>query len=166
MLRRVFMTFTSAKSNNMAMEELVSYYIGTEAKVLDAAPAQIEVRVDPIYMNTATKVREIIGLLKGAGVDYFINYQKSFEDNYPVYFRDINGKTIGEANEGFSKVVVQLPVYTEDYQYIDPASRNSFRLGSSRLNSPNYRLSKPDRKVIDSVTMAMKDSQGNVIQQM
>jgi hypothetical protein len=165
MLRRVMLTLTSAKSNNMAMEELVSYYIGTEAQVLDKLPAQIEVRVDPMYMDTASKVREIIGLLKGAGVDYFINYQKVFDESYPVYFRDINGKTVGELNETFSQVVVQLPIYTEDYLYVPPELRNGWRLNTSRFNFTS-KLSKSDLKVIESVGMTMTDSAGNTIQQM
>lgn len=166
LLRRVFLTLTSAKSNNMAMEELISYYIGTESQVLDALPAQIEVRVDPQFMDSATKVREIIALLKGAGVDYFINYQKSFEDRYPVFFRDINGKTFGEVNETYSSVLVTLPVYAEDYLYIPPELQMGFVLNEHKLNGSNT-LAKPSIRIVESLGMTLTDgATGNILQQM
>jgi hypothetical protein len=68
LLRRALITITSAKSNNVAMEEIVSFYIDAVVKVLDYAPSELEVRVSPQYMDSASKVREIIDLLKSGGV--------------------------------------------------------------------------------------------------
>lgn len=164
LLRRVMLTLTSAKSNNVAMEELIGFYIGTEAEVIDSAPAQIEVRVDPTFMDSATKVREIIALLKGAGVDYFLNYQKVFAEQYNVYYRDTYGTTFGSMNESFSKITVTLPVYDEDYLFVPIEQRKTFVLNSSKLNS-DMKLSRPTKKVVESLGMTMTLN-GEVVQQM
>jgi len=166
MLRRVMLTLTSAKSNNVAMKEIISYYIGTEAQVLDNAPAKIEVRVDPYYMDSANKVNDIIVLLKGAGVAYFLNYQKAFDENYQNYFLNNNGSTFGTVNNNSFGGTIQFPVYAEDYQYIPPEQQTSLRLNTQGTLNSYYTLSKPDKKIIDSVSMVMTDSSGNIIQQM
>lgn len=165
MLRRIMLTLTSAKSNNIAMEELIGYYIGTRANVLDALPSQIEVRVDPQFMDSAVKVQEIIALLKGAGVDYFLNYQKPYTEDYKVYFRSVRGDSFGTINEKFSLVTITLPVYTEDYQYIPPELQRGFKLNSSNLNGM-WRLARSNKKIVESVGMTMTNSSGDVIQQM
>lgn len=166
LLRRAMLTLSNAKSNNTAMEELISYYIATEAKVLDNAPSQIEVRVDPQFMNSATKVRDIIVLLKSAGVDYFLNYQKGFEDSYPVFFRDRYGETFGTRNASYDTVDVTLPVYTEDYLFVPIELRKGFALNSNNLNGDRL-LSRPDKRVIENLGMTLTDgATGAIIQQM
>lgn len=166
LLRRTMLTLTSTKSNNKAMEELIGYYIRTQAEVLDNAPSVIEVRVSPEYMDSATKVREIIALLKSAGVDYFLNYQAMFEDNYPVYYMDKHGASFGKNNESFSKVTVTLPIYEEDYLYVPPELRIGFHLNTHKLNS-NRVLSRPNSRVVESLGMTLTDgATGTIIQQM
>lgn len=166
LLRRTLLNLSSAKSNNVAMEELISYYIGTEAQVLDSQASQIEVRVDPLYMDSAQMVRDIIATIKSAGVDYFLNYQKTFAENYESSFYDKHGQTFADYNKNTYTSQVTFPIYTEDYQYIPPELQKTFYLNSGTLNNPGNLLSHPTDKIVDSLSMFMTDSNGNVIQQM
>lgn len=164
LLRRVFLNLTSAKSNNLAMEELISYYIGTDASVIDAAPSQIEVRVDPLYMDSSQKVRDIIATIKSAAVDYFINYQKTFSDSYSANFRNTHGKTFSDFNSAFGGTA-QLPTYADNYRLLAYGAQ-TFYLNTGTLNNSSNRLASPNDKVIDSPSMVMTDSSGTIVQQM
>jgi hypothetical protein len=166
LLRRTLLTISSAKSNNTAMEELISYYIGTEALVMDSAASQIEVRVDPMYMDSAQKVRDIIATIKSAGVDYFINYQKKLTEDYDSSFFDKHGMTFDAMNGNSYTTQITFPIYTEDYQYIPPELQKTFYLNSGTLNTSTELLSHPKDRIVESLSMVMTDSNGNIVQQM
>lgn len=164
LLRRTIMTIANVKSNNVAIEELVSYYINATVSVEDYAPSYMEIVIEPQFMDSASKVRDIVDLLKSAGVDYFLNYAKKYEESYPSFFRSKNGRTFRDMNRSYKGVNVQFPAYLDDYSQIPEELRNAFIMNISRLCGDN-RLSLKEKRFTEKLTMVMTQN-GQVIKQM
>lgn len=165
LLRRAYLTLSSAKSNNTAMEDLISFYIGTVVQVLDDAPAVMEVRVDPQFMNDAGRVHEIVRLLKSGGVHYFINYLYADEEDYRSFFRDMYGAGFNTINSSPMTTIVSMPFDEEDYSKGEADDYQGFILNKNRLNS-NRRLGLARSRINESVTMMMTDEDGTIIEYM
>jgi hypothetical protein len=165
LLRRAFLSINRVKANDVAIEELVSFYINAVVKVQDYLPAKFEVRVTPEYMSSAQKIHDLIKTLKGAGVDYILNYAVDFSEDYPVSFRSFKGDTFPSINQSYRTVSVNFGKAEEDYTVI-PAGQalSGFILNSSRLNS-THKLSISDKRIIERVSMVMTQG-GTIIKEM
>lgn len=172
LLKRTFLNLTSAKSNNTAMEELISYYVGTNTTVTDYAPSEIMVGIDASYIGASTattqQITDIVETLRSAAVEYFFAYTKTFDDSYQASFLNRYGKTFRDYNAVTGvKGTVQFPAYTDNYRLLGSGGVSTFFLNSGTLNTSSSRLSSPSDKVLDILSsMVMTDSSGNVVQQL
>lgn len=167
LLRRAFLTISSVKANDIAIEELISYYIETNVKVLDYAPATFEIRVSPDNMapTQAQKVHDLVKTLKGAGVAYLLNYFQLFEESYPNAFRSTQGVTFKDSNASFRSATGNLGRMEESYSVIPPSQATSgFVLNTGRLNSTK-KLSVSDKRIVATIRMQLTQD-GTIIQEM
>lgn len=142
LLRRTFLTIASAKSNNIAIEELIGYYIGTRVSVTDYAPAVMEVGVAAEYMNDSQKVKDLIELLKGAGTHYILSYASDFTEMYPVYLQDKLGIPAQEADGHPEVILSQFIEHTYGWRskaYIE-GEEDGFTLNQHTLNGAKLDL--------------------------
>lgn len=93
--RRFTMWIFNPKTNNVALEELLAYRLqDTNITVRDRAPAEFELVVGTKYIDDARDLHRILQEAKGAGIEYFLNYQADLmEENYPVTMADRHGKS-------------------------------------------------------------------------
>lgn len=163
--RRISLTMASVKGNNVAIEELISYYINANVSVLDYLPGIFEIRVTPSYMDSVQKIRDLVKALKGAGVSYILNYAIQYSESYPVAFKSSNGQSFKDLNASFKSVGVDFGRLTENYSFIPPERVTlGFQLNRSRLNSQQI-LSVSDKRIIEKVSMVMTQN-GSIIKQM
>jgi len=164
-LRRIYLTMSSVKGNNIAIEELVSYYINAHVSVLDYQPGIFEIRVTPEYMSSVQKIRDLVQTLKGAGISYILNYANQYAESYQASFKSSNGLTFNEINTSFRSASVNFGRMAENYSYIPPERiTQGFVLNRSRLNS-SQKLSVADKRILEKVSMTMTQNE-TIIQQL
>lgn len=98
--RRIFMSLVNLKTNNIAIEELVQFAIQSDAKVRDVAPALFEIVVAPDYIDKSGILHPIIRGVKGAGIDYFLNYMEQNAEDYRTYLSDLIGGSFRSMDKG------------------------------------------------------------------
>lgn len=96
LLKRVFMTIVNMKTNNIALEELIRHAIESEVKVSDTGNHAFEVVTHPEFISRVDLVVGIINSLKGAGIEYVLNYTAEYEELYASYVQDKTGKSARE----------------------------------------------------------------------
>lgn len=88
LLRRMFMTIANLKTNNIAIEELVQFAIQDEAKVTDVSPALFSIAVEPKFIGKDDTLHAVIRSVKGAGIDYFLNFTNKVGEDVRAHFKD------------------------------------------------------------------------------
>lgn len=118
--KRIFGRLANMKTNNIAIEDLLSYSLDVDVKVNDASASTFEVLVDPVYMDSVTYIKELIKEVRGAGIDYFVNYFKVYSEDYKSYFKDRNGFDFVDSDVNSGDVT--FPTYEEFSFMYDPTS--------------------------------------------
>ena len=136
--KRIFIKLLSVKTSAIAIQELLKHAVSGVSVVTDVAPAQFSVTADPVYMDTAEAVRRIVNSAKGAGIDYFLNYQRTSEELFKAYFKDMYGEDFETSDkqglQGETKVAERLPYG----YYVD--QETAFKLGKSPLGTGGRKL--------------------------
>jgi hypothetical protein len=94
----MFMSLANIRTNNIALAEIVGMLIKSKVSVNDAAPAIIEVVVDPSFMGKFDDIKNAVIKNKAGGVAFTINYsgrspdeefyRDYFESQYETPFKD------------------------------------------------------------------------------
>lgn len=164
MARRIFMTIVNLKTNNLAIEELLSYSFQTEARITDTEPAEFQVQVAPEFIAYKTLTDDIINSVKGAGIDFFYHYLKTLEENYPSYIKDKTGKALKD--QDVHEVVLSGEVLFEPkygYRWNTKTEDNGFDLNQDTLNSTGLDMvyMMDDSEFYASVDNYMEESKYN-----
>lgn len=118
--KRMFVTMTNVKTNNIAIEELVRYVVQDTIVVEDKSPALMEITTDPKYIEFGSRLHEVVMSIKGAGIAYVLNFAKTWSEDYPSYYRDSNGASMTNAD-----VLVTMVNITSMYEnYTFPTEDN------------------------------------------
>lgn len=89
--KRIFMEFANIKTNNTAIQHMLQYVLNSPISVDDVEPALFSVTIDIDYVSISDYINQLVSELRGAGIDYFLNYSKTFVEDYSAYFKDKTG---------------------------------------------------------------------------
>lgn len=152
--RRIFMTLVNLKTNNIAIEELVQYAVQSDAKVQDVEPGLFEVVVSPEFMDKSTILHPIIQSVKGAGIDYFLNYAKEYTEDYRSFVQDLTGEEFHHIDK--MTVSTDWTGFRESRYAHTPLSQHKpFRLNRSKLVTGEQVLDTPEKipgRMVDTYT--------------
>ncbi|MEC0169925.1 hypothetical protein [Paenibacillus graminis] len=148
-VRRFTMWLFNPKTNNIALQELLSYRLqDTNIEVRDRAPAEFELLVGTKYLDDASDLHEILMEAKGAGIRYFLNYlTPTLAEDYRAYASDLHGKPFSELDvlSGTLKAMLSetyptpkeelsaLVGFVEQHTLPSGGFGSAFRLGVSRM---------------------------------
>ena len=149
--KRVFLSLMRMKTNNIAIQELLKYTTNGSAEVFNYAPAQFGVTVNPQYMVSGEDIHQIVRSAKGAGIDYFIQYLSSEEEDYKAYFKDTNGVAF-EQSDALSSTAVHT---FSELPYIYGYDRTQmFRVGVTKLGVGSKKIL--PKRLQESLSMELK----------
>lgn len=149
LIKRIYVKIFRTKTNNIAIQEALKFHTNTDAQVNDYAPAQFQVISDPDkFMNNVDLMHTIIMEVKGAGIDYFIDFMKSYSEDYKKFVADREGVTFTKSDISlilptlFYSEVQKKPVdsllsmaITQTFYEFYEMGQGSFRLNVNDLNS-------------------------------
>ncbi len=130
-IKRVFIKLFTPKVNNVAMQEIINFHLDNYVTVQDVSPTLFKTVADPDYMNDSAKVREIVLEVKGAGLDFFLEYMRSYPEDYPHAFSVMNKRTFKNSDEASKSSISEL---WEDQYWTKRRSRPPIYLNTTTLN--------------------------------
>lgn len=142
--RRMLMALTNLKTTNLAVEELVKFAVQGKAKVADVAPALFSVEVDPLFMDKSSTLNQLIKSIKGAGIDYFLNYSVLYDENYRSYIKDLTGRDFNRMDERSGDVNWGI-LKESKFGFTPLRDHPSFRLNKSKLVTGEQVMDMPIR---------------------
>jgi hypothetical protein len=149
LLRRITTDIVNPKTNNRSIEELVQYMLDSPVKVDDVQPAQFSVKLDASQMTYVDLAHELILEIKGAGMDYFLNFEGTEQENVKSYLADRVGGDM--ENMLTMKGHVELPRNRESRFGYEPY-KPMFRTNRSKINGADQVVDVPKRKIANPDT--------------
>lgn len=132
--KRIFLTLTNIKTNDVAIEELINYSVQGKVKIEDYLPAKFRIDVTPEYMDEADMIRAIVDGIKGAGIDYLLYYRTTINEHYKGYLQDKTGKPFHENDQ--LKVTGEQGFEELRFGYTDVDMTRALRVGRDVIGPP------------------------------
>jgi len=154
---RMMLALANIKTNNIAIEQLVRIALQTkQVEVRDLSPALFEVVIEPEFIGTSSLVHPIIQSLKGAGIDYFLNYAKQLEENYRASFFDREFQSFITSD----KRTMDAEARMRETPFGHTQGHQPFRLNITKLVTGRPILDTPKRILRDDASLVLEPAWG------